>query len=151
MLVRQVKWDSSSQPFGNSRPSRQWATISKQADNEQQQLDVISALRFESTLSLRLQLWFLIPKTASSTKVFWCGHHHLFSVLYLKMFSNVDFLFLWQPAWLKFGSSRHNFGNWNKYLPIREVLLTAVWLSNKTLFTYLGLITPRPAKTQPVF
>ena len=38
-----------------------------------------------------------------------------FSVLCLKMFSNVNFLFLWQPAWLKFGSSRHNFGNWNKF------------------------------------
>ena len=62
MLVRRVKWDNSSQPVGNSK-----------ADNEQQQHDVISALRLESsnwTNSIRdLKLWFVIPETVSSINV----------------------------------------------------------------------------------
>ena len=61
MLVRRVKWDNSSQPVGNSK-----------ADNEQQQHDVISALRLESsnwTNSRDLQLWFVIPETVSSINV----------------------------------------------------------------------------------
>ena len=62
MLVRRVKWDTSNRSVGNSK-----------ADNEQQQHDVISALRLESsnwTNSIRdLQLWFLIPETVSSINV----------------------------------------------------------------------------------
>ena len=62
MLVSRVKWDNSSQPAGNSK-----------ADNEQQQHDVISALRLESsnwTNSIRdLKLWFVIPETVSSINV----------------------------------------------------------------------------------